>query len=485
MTLLRHLSRCFATLAALMLALPAATQGSAPADKPVKVYILAGQSNMVGIGTVNTSGRRWGEEMIDPVLSVYEGDYDADKNYDQLEPIKTEKVEKFGGVNPDYFKHDGVQIVRGKVKMDTTGVYEFRPGYGGSTYNIMVVGDTEVYRKEPGDKHAEHHPIKLEAGETVDFKITYLTDDARGLGWTARVDYPGTLNTAVKLKGKHTHLLDDGGNWAVRDDVYYKGVVTATADKWLTVGCGAGKGKIGPELGFGWVLGNHHDAPVLLLKASQGNRSLAWDFCPPGSERFEHDGTIYAGYKDRDSSWPKGEEPETPDHNWYAGKQYDDCFNAAKDVLKNFDQSFPHWQGRGYEVAGFVWWQGHKDSGSEAYRQRYEQNLVHLINTLRKEFDAPDAPFVVGTVGFHGEKMKSDPKFANYLAIANAQLAVDDDQTYPQFKDNVLTVDTRPYWRPADESPKNQDFHYHQNGVTYYEIGEAFGKGMLELLGEE
>ncbi|MGB0766528.1 MAG: sialate O-acetylesterase [Phycisphaeraceae bacterium] len=467
-------------LIALSVAGPAASQ-----NEPVKVYLLSGQSNMVGIGTVNTSGSRWGEEFSDLVLSVYEGPYDPDKNYDQATPIKTRKVVKFGGVDPETFTNEGVQIVRGKITMPQTGSYEFRPGYGGSTYNVMVVDGKEVYRKEPGQKHPTHNHIKLEAGEPVDFKITYLTEAARGLGWTARVDFPGTLTTVVKQQGKYPELLDEDGNWAVRDDVWYKGVVTATADKWLSVGCGAGDNKLGPELGFGWVLGDYHDEPVLILKASQGNRSLAWDFLPPGSERFEAEAKTregetkthyYAGYKDRHSRWVKGTTPEEPTHGWYAGKQYDDCFDAAKDVLANFDQHFPMWRGRGYEIAGFVWWQGHKDSGDPVHRANYQKNLSQLIKTLRSEFDAPRAPFVVGTVGFGGFEGMSD----QFKAIAEAQLAVDSERN--PFEKNVKSVETRGFWKSAEQSPRNQDFHYHQNGEVYYNVGTAFGKGMVELL---
>ena len=454
-------------------------------DKPVKVYILSGQSNMVGIGTVNTSGSRWGKEMIEPTLSVYAGDYDPKKDYDNTPPTKTVALESFGGVKPTPYPGGGVQIVRGKVKMPETGTYEFRPGFGDSQNNIMVVDGQEVYRKEPGQKHAAHTPIKLEADKAVDFKITYLTNGANGLGWTARVDFPGTLNTVVKQQGKYPELLDSEGNWKVRDDVWYKGVVTATGNQWLSVGCGAGNGKVGPELGFGFVMGDYHDEPVLILKASQGNRSLAWDFLPPGSERFEaevktRDGEVkthfIAGYKDRHAMWEKGTTPEEPKHNWYAGKQYDDCFNAAKDVLANFDANFPMWKGRGYEIAGFVWWQGHKDSGHPMHRAHYQKNLSQLIKTLRSEFEAPKAPFVVGTVGFGGFDGMSD----EFKEIAEAQLAVDSSRN--PFEKNVKTVETRGFWKSAEESPKNQDFHYHQNGEVYYNVGTAFGKGMIELL---
>ena len=146
---------------------------------------------------------------------------------------------------------------------------------------------------------------------------------------------------------------------------------------------------------------------------------------------------------------------------------------CALPIYKNF----PQWAGRGYEIAGFVWWQGHKDSGSEAHPSNYEKNLVQLIETLRKEFRAPKAPFVVGTVGFHGWNLPE-----RFKPIAEAQLAVSDDRKYPQFKGNVKTVEPRGFWKPADQSPKTQDFHYNQNGEIYYRVGRAFGKAKVELL---
>lgn len=441
--------------------------------KPVKVYILAGQSNMVGIGQVTGGGSRWGKEFQNPVVSVYEGAYDPSKNYDDLKPLKTVKLASFGGVKPTPYPGGGTQVTRGTLQLKTTGIYEFRPGYGNSTYNIMEVNGVEVYRRETG-KDAVHTPLKIEAGKKVPFKITYLNTHAGGLGWIARTDIPGTLSTVVRTHKKFPYLIDENGNWTSRNDVWYKGVVTAGANKWLSVGCGAGANNIGPELGFGHLVGNHHDEPVLILKASQGNRSLAWDFLPPGSQRFDYEGKTYAGYKDSPASWAKGTTPKPI--NWYAGKQYDDCFGAAKKILANFDTEFPHWKGRGYEIAGFGWWQGHKDGG-EPSASRYEQNLVQLIKTLRKEFKAPNAPFVIATIGFGGWKMDGPHK-----KVADAQLAVGNGQ-HPEFKNTVKTVETRDFWKEADQSPRNQGFHYNQNAETYMLVGEAMGRGMLELLG--
>jgi len=458
----------------------ASSQAAEPAfaKKPVQVYIMAGQSNMVGIGQVYGSGSRWAGEFTDVKVSAYEGAYDPKLDYGSLKPIETIDA-KLGGVNPTPFPNGGVRVARGKVTMPETGVYEFRPGYGDSQNCIMKVDGVVVHHQEPGSP-AVRAKMELKKGDTKNLEIIYLTAGADGLGWYERLDIPGTLSTVVKEQGKFPYLLAEDGNWAVRKDVWYKGVVTATNDTWLQPGCGAGKDKqIGPELGFGHMLGDYHDAPVLLLKASQGNRSLCWDFLPPGSERFEVGTTVYAGYGDKTPSWEKGTEPKPV--NWYAGKQYDDCFGEAKKVLANFDKTIPAFAGLDYEIAGFVWWQGHKDSGSMVTAERYERNLVHLIHTLRKEFNAPDAPFVVGTIGFGGKDMEKP----EMLKIVEAQLAVDGASgKYTDFKGNVKSVDTRPFWIPAELSPKNQDFHYNQNAETYMNVGLALGKAMVELKGK-
>jgi alpha-galactosidase len=460
---------------------------AAAADKPVKVYILSGQSNMVGIGQVDGGGVRWGKEFTGLTLSIYEGAPEAAADYDNMKPQRTIELAGVGGVNPEPYTKEGVAVLRGQLEMPVTGIYEFRPGYGASEESIMVVNGTEVHRKEPRGQ-AVRNAIRLEAGKKVPFKVTHLNQQGNALGWHARLDIPGTLRTVVQQDGKFKYLADDKGNFVPRDDVYYKGVVTATADKWLDIGCGASPNSIGPELGFGHMVGNHHDEPVLILKTSQGNRSLGWDFLPPDSGSFEHtdaDGVVwvYAGYKQSPERWTKEAGPKPIE--WYAGKQYDDCFNAAKEVLAKFDEKFPHWKGRGYEIAGFGWWQGHKDGGEQgkgaagAHAQRYEQNLAHLIHTLRREFNAPKAPFVVASCGFNGGEGWEPDSSAD--TIFKAQMSVGDAAKHTEFAGTVKSVDTRPFYRAPEVSPRNQSFHYHGNAETYMLVGEAMGKAMVEL----
>jgi hypothetical protein len=149
----------------------AAVSFAAAAEKPVKVYILSGQSNMVGIGQVDAGGTRWGDEFLESTLSVYEGAYDAAADYDKLTPTKTLALASFGGTSPTPFPSGGVQIVRGFIQPKITGVFEFRPGHGDSENNIMVVDGIEAHRQQPGGK-AVKKPVKLEAGKKVPFKIT-------------------------------------------------------------------------------------------------------------------------------------------------------------------------------------------------------------------------------------------------------------------------------------------------------------------------
>jgi hypothetical protein len=303
-----------------------------------------------------------------------------------------------------------------------------------------------------------------------------------GFGRVGPRETRGSLESLVRDHGKYPHLVDESGNWITLQDVRYVHVMDPRGvdfknletfndvrNEWLTP-----NGSFGPELGFGHVLGRFHEEPVLLLKACIGNRSLGWDLLPPGSERFEHDGKVYAGYQDVANFWDIGTEPQPVP--WYAGRQYDADTAHAKAVLGNLEKYYPGYQGQGYEVAGFVWWQGHKDQ-SAALAGRYEQNLVRLITRLRQDFAAPDAKFVLATgCGNPGREGFG-------LQIAEAQLAVDGESgKYPELMGNVKAVDTRDLWRTPEESPVDQGHHYNHNAETYYETGERLGRAMVELL---
>jgi hypothetical protein len=152
---------------------------------------------------------------------------------------------------------------------------------------------------------------------------------------------------------------------------------------------------------------------------------------------------------------------------------------GVHETLKNIAKVLPGYQGQGYEMAGFGWFQGHKDSGST--KEEYEKHLVNLINDLRKEFKAPKMPAVVATVGFHGYRINT----GSWKGVWEAQMAVGDPKQHPAFAGNVASVDTRDFWREVEESPRSQDYHYHRNAETYLLVGEAMGRAMVRLMGGE
>ena len=128
---------------------------------------------------------------------------------------------------------------------------------------------------------------------------------------------------------QYGHLLNKikntDGSWNVRDDVWihYQRDEKRLKKGKLTVGYGANDTKIGPELMFGQIMGDKFENQILLIKTAWGGKSLAEDFRPPSSE---------------------GE----------TGPYYKQMIEIVHDALKNLKRNFPEYDGKGYELSGFV-----------------------------------------------------------------------------------------------------------------------------------
>jgi hypothetical protein len=149
-----------------------------------------------------------------------------------------------------------------------------------------------------------------------------------------------------------------------------------------------------------------------------------------------------------------------------------------REALANLKTDFPGYDGKGYELAGFVWWHGWNDFCDAKLVPEYESNLVNLIHDVRKDLKSPKLPVVIGELTgpwrTDGETLP-----AAAASIRRAQEAV---STKPEFKGNVLFVETRDFVRKAEDSPNpGHGHHEFGNAETYFLVGDALGKGMLKF----
>jgi hypothetical protein len=262
----------------------------------------------------------------------------------------------------------------------------------------------------------------------------------------------GTLNSFLKDPAKadqFKHLKSASGEWAVRNNVWVRyqlenGPLKAGP---LTLGFTpyGGRHHFGPELQFGHVIGDKLPNQILLIKTAWGGKSLYKDFRPPSSG---------------------GE----------VGPYYTKMLEEVHKALDKLKKEFPSYDGKGYELAGFVWYQGWNDGvDPKKAIPEYEENLVNLIKDVRKDLKAQDLPVVIGELT--GPWVDAPGQWA---ALRKAQAAA---ASRPEFKGNVLFVETHEFVRPAKESPNPTHGHHEfGNAETYFLVGDALGKGMVKLL---
>lgn len=252
------------------------------------------------------------------------------------------------------------------------------------------------------------------------------------------------------------HLGDGAGTWYARPDVWVwnrQGSVLQPTNDWtttgdLTAGFGAYSDTIGPELGFGTVIGNHFDEQVVLVKTAWGGASLAVDFISPTAAAR---------------------------HGRSVGEYYNRMLTGYQEALTAIAGQFP---GKTVELTGFAWHQGWNDRVNQAYNDEYEANLVDFINDVRGDLNAPDLPFVIATTGMHGWS-ETHPRA---LSLMEAQLAMADTAKYPEFQGNVDVVETRGFYLDPTVSPADQGYHWNRNAKTMYEIGDGMGDAMVDIL---
>jgi hypothetical protein len=221
----------------------------------------------------------------------------------------------------------------------------------------------------------------------------------------------------------------------------------------LTAGYGSRRdpakdgGKIGPEFTFGLTMDAALDEPVLLIKTAWGGKSLHTDFRPPGAGPYVFNETQLAEITKRGKDVAEEKAKKAAE----TGVSYRLMVEHVKRVLADPKRVCPAYDAtQGYEIAGFVWLQGWNDmvdrgvypelpKGSTGNRfAKYSEWMAQFIRDVRKDFNAPKMPFIIGVMGVDGAKPN-----AGIAAFREAMAA---PASLPEFKGNVTAVPTAPFW---------------------------------------
>lgn len=221
----------------------------------------------------------------------------------------------------------------------------------------------------------------------------------------------------------------------------------------LTAGFGADEGKIGPEFTFGITMEDNLGKPVLIIKTAWGGKSLHTDFRPPSAGPYVFSEQQIENLKKRD----KDVEQVKAEKEAATGHHYRLTIEHVKKVLEDPGKVVPGYkESDGYELAGFVWFQGwndmvdsgtYPDRGNPGGYDTYSEVMAHFIRDLRKDLSAPDMPFVIGVMGVGGPVSEYGPDRQRHAAThQNFRDAMAAPAKLPEFQGNVIPVLTENYW---------------------------------------
>jgi len=246
----------------------------------------------------------------------------------------------------------------------------------------------------------------------------------------------------------------------------------------LSVGYGGNRDKIGPEFGFGLSMTEKMDAPILIIKTSWGGKSLNYNFRPPSAGPYKLNEKEKAAKNAADIS-------KNASLNWRMMNE------AVHKVLKDLKKHHPGYDSKvGYDMAGFVWFQGFNDQFSDEFRNNYRDNMVHFVKDVRKEYKTPNMPFVIGVLGTNMTKEGVDK---NAVSVAQREAAA-----APEFKGNVASVESYKVYdleaRKVYDSGwakhfaewcvvgSDRPYHYLGSGKFFVRLGDAFANAMIGLI---
>ncbi len=382
----------------------------ASAEEPLKVFILAGQSNTVGHARAHT------------IATLYQSDDLRDKKL--------------------------IQLVFNKDR--------------GLSQNLL------------NEQLAQARKLDELTGGISNKKIKSMSEGPEKTAIEAEVK---------KLKESHESYKEKvTSSCVVSNRVYINSIADRNRKSGkLGVGYGGDGLKIGPEFAFGLSIAEKIDGPILLIKTSWGGKSLHYNFRPPSAGDYE--------LNEKEKSGDKADEIKKN-----AGLNYRMMMESARQVLENLEDNHPAYDAKaGYEIAGFVWFQGFNDQFSPEFRDNYKDNMISFIKDVREEFKAPQMPFVIGVLG---TGVTAEKVAENQVSVGQREAAKS-----PEFKDNVVAVESYTeysmfsntifkkgwpeHYHEWDTVGSDRPYHYLGRGAFFVRLGDSFAKSMADLIAKQ
>ncbi|MAG58115.1 MAG: hypothetical protein CMJ83_17660 [Planctomycetes bacterium] len=223
----------------------------------------------------------------------------------------------------------------------------------------------------------------------------------------------------------------------------------------LNVGWGSNQQLIGPEYAFGLTMSEASAGDILLLKVSEGGKTLKNEFLPPSSGG--------------------------------PGRLYSEIVDMVKDARSGLQKYVPTYGGQGYSIEGLVWFQGFNDNIDKAQQaegfKSYAERLNNLLKDLRSDLDAPDMKMVIGQLGFNANPspfnkaqksvadLRRNAQTVRYVPITG----LEDAEVLKRYQG---WQDHRELWA---EVGADRPYHYYGSFSHFFRFGRAFAQGMLDM----
>lgn len=333
--------------------------------------------------------------------------------------------------------------------------------------------------------------VSLNAAEPKPLKVFILSGQSNMQGH-AQIRTFEHIGMDPKTAPLLAEMQDDNGTPRICENVWISYLSSdLEKDGQLTAGFGADDNKIGPEFTFGITMQKRLNEPILLIKTAWGGKSLHTDFRSPASGPYQFTEAQLEQFTKRgdDIEQRKAEKAKATGH------YYRLMIDHVKKALADISSVYPGYDSaQGYELAGFVWFQGWNDlvdSGTYPNRDQpdgydaYSTGLAHFIRDVRKDFAAPKLPFVIGVLGVNGPTANYLPEEQRYKSThQNFRNAMAAPASLPEFQGSVTSVLTENYWDLELKALTTRDEKQKQESKKLQKEKNLDGKATQALLEE-